>query len=239
MKKNIVATLLFCFCSTLMIAQKSVEGKNILIVYGGWDGHNPEFFAKKMAAWLEERRANVILSESTASYTDKELMQSLDLVIQHITMSKISARESNGLRKAIANGVGLAGCHGGLGDSFRDDTEYQFMIGGQFVKHPGGQINYKVTISDANDPITKGLSDFELKTEQYYMHIDPVIEVLATTKFSGEHDSWIEGVEMPVVWKKPYGKGRVFYSALGHSNDIYEIPEVWSIMTQGLMWAMK
>jgi type 1 glutamine amidotransferase len=71
------------------------------------------------------------------------------------------------------------------------------------------------------------------------MHIDPVIEVLATTKFSGEHDSWIEGVEMPVVWKKPYGKGRVFYSALGHSNDIYEIPEVWSIMTQGLMWAMK
>ena len=239
MKKNIVTTILFCFCSTLMIDQKSVEGKNILIVYGGWDGHNPEFFAKKMAAWLEERKANVILSESTASYTDKELMQSLDLVIQHITMSKMSARESNGLRKAIANGVGLAGCHGGLGDSFRDDTEYQFMIGGQFVKHPGGQINYKVTISDTNDPITKGLSDFELKTEQYYMHIDPVIEVLATTKFSGEHDSWIEGVEMPVVWKKPYGKGRVFYSALGHSNDIYEIPEVWSIMTQGLMWAMK
>lgn len=166
-------------------------------------------------------------------------MQSLDLVIQHITMSKISSREYNGLRKAIANGVGLAGCHGGLGDSFRDDTEYQFMIGGQFVKHPGGQINYKVTISDTNDPITKELSDFELKTEQYYMHIDPVIEVLATTKFSGEHDSWIEGVEMPVVWKKPYGKGRVFYSALGHSNDIYEVPEVWSIMTQGLMWAMK
>jgi type 1 glutamine amidotransferase len=85
----------------------------------------------------------------------------------------------------------------------------------------------------------KGLNDFELKTEQYYMHFDPMIEILATTKFNGDHDEWIEGVEMPVVWKKPYGKGRVFYSALGHSADIFEIHEAWTLMTRGIEWAVK
>jgi type 1 glutamine amidotransferase len=166
-------------------------------------------------------------------------MQSLDLVIQHITMSEMSNRESKDLRDAIARGVGLAGCHGGLGDSFRNDTEYQYMVGGQFVKHPGGQIDYEVTISNSTDPITAGTSDFSLKTEQYYMHFDPNIEILATTSFSGQHDAWIDGVEMPVVWKKTYGKGRVFYSALGHSEDIFEIPEAWNIMTRGIEWAVK
>lgn len=216
-----------------------MEGKNVLIVYGGWKGHQPEVFAKKIASWLENQKANVTLSESTASYLEKELMQSLDLVIQHITMSKMSNRESKGLRDAIARGVGLAGCHGGLGDSFRNDTEYQYMVGGQFVKHPGGQIDYKVTISNTSDPVTAGINDFNLKTEQYYMHYDPNIEILATTSFSGEHDAWIDGVEMPVVWKKNYGKGHVFYSALGHSEDIFDVPEVWNIMTRGIEWAVK
>jgi len=216
-----------------------MEGKNVLIVYGGWKGHQPEVFAKKIASWLENQKANVTLSKSTASYTDNELMQSLDLVIQHITMSEMSNRESKDLRDAIARGVGLAGCHGGLGDSFRNDTEYQYMVGGQFVKHPGGQIDYEVTISNSTDPITAGISDFSLKTEQYYMHFDPNIEILATTSFSGQHDAWIDGVEMPVVWKKTYGKGRVFYSALGHSEDIFEIPEAWNIMTRGIEWAVK
>ena len=154
-------------------------------------------------------------------------------------MSKMSNRKSKGLRDAIARGVGLAGCHGGLGDSFRNDTEYQYMVGGQFVKHPGGQINYKVTISNTSDPVTAGINDFNLKTEQYYMHYDPNIEILATTSFNGEHDAWIDGVEMPVVWKKNYGKGRVFYSALGHSDDIFDVPEVWNIMTRGIEWAVK
>jgi type 1 glutamine amidotransferase len=239
MKTRFAFFALICFLSSSLYSQSSMEGKNVLIVYGGWNGHQPEVFAKKIASWLENQRANVTLSESTASYVEKELMQSLDLVIQHITMSKMSNRESRGLRDAIARGVGLAGCHGGLGDSFRNDTEYQYMVGGQFVKHPGGQIDYKVTISNTSDPVTAGINDFNLKTEQYYMHYDPNIEILATTSFSGEHDAWIDGVEMPVVWKKNYGKGRVFYSALGHSEDIFDVPEIWNIMTRGIEWAVK
>lgn len=239
MKTRFAFFALICLWSSTLYSQSSMEGKNVLIVYGGWKGHQPEVFAKKIASWLENQKANVTLSKSTASYTDNELMQSLDLVIQHITMSEMSNRESKGLRDAIARGVGLAGCHGGLGDSFRNDTEYQYMVGGQFVKHPGGQIDYEVTISNSTDPITAGINDFSLKTEQYYMHFDPNIEILATTSFSGQHDAWIDGVEMPVVWKKTYGKGRVFYSALGHSEDIFEIPEAWNIMTRGIEWAVK
>ena len=239
MKTRFAPFVLICLFSSSLYSQSSMEGKNVLIVYGGWNGHQPEVFAKKIASWLENQRANVTLSESTASYVEKELMQSLDLVIQHITMSKMSNRESRGLRDAIARGVGLAGCHGGLGDSFRNDTEYQYIVGGQFVKHPGGQTDYKVTISNTSDPVTAGINDFNLKTEQYYMHFDPNIEILATTSFSGEHDAWIDGVEMPVVWKKNYGKGRVFYSALGHSEDIFDVPEVWNLMIRGIEWAVK
>lgn len=238
MRKQYFILILFFYSLTIM-SQASVAGKNILIVYGGWEGHKPKIFANKIASWLKEKKANVTLSQSTSSYIDNALMDSLDLVVQHITMSKISGEESAGLRKAIASGVGLAGCHGGLGDSFRNDTEFQYMIGGQFVSHPGGQIKYKVNILDKTDPITRGIYDFELISEQYYMHIDPMIEVLATTKFSGENDEWIDGVEMPVVWKKIYGRGRVFYSALGHSEDIFEISEAWNLMTRGIEWAVK
>ena len=166
-------------------------------------------------------------------------MSNTDLIIQHITMSTIKAEESKALQKVVSRGVGLAGCHGGLGDAFRDDTEYQYMIGGQFVKHPGGQLDYTVNMTTTENVITKGIKDFSLHSEQYYLHIDPAINVLATTVFNGDNDSWIEGIKMPVVWTKIYGKGRVFYSSLGHSADVFEIPEVWQLMTRGVAWATK
>jgi type 1 glutamine amidotransferase len=166
-------------------------------------------------------------------------LNGLDLIIQHITMSKMTDKQSHGLISAIASGVGLAGCHGGLGDSFRENTEYQYMVGGQFVKHPGGQVSYTVKMKNTEDPIIKGINDFSLFSEQYYMHVDPATEVLATTQFSGEHDSWIAGVEVPVVWKKAFGKGRVYYNAIGHSEKDFEIPEVWNLITRGVLWAAQ
>lgn len=231
--------IIFIFFSISTYAQSVLEGKRVLVVYGGWPGHKPEQFAQKVTHWLEAQKAKVILSQSTDSYTDSAIMNSVDLIIQHITMSEMSSEASLGLSRAIQAGVGLAGCHGGLGDSFRNDTEFQYMVGGQFVKHPGGQVDFRVTLSDTQDPITREITDFSLHTEQYYMHYDPSIEVLATTVFSGEHDPWIEGVTMPVVWKKKYGEGRVFYSALGHSEDVFEIPEVWKLMTRGIEWAAR
>ena len=242
MFKIYINLILFLLFISYVYPQKntgSLKGKKVLIVYGGWEGHKPKIFANKIANWLVEQDAEVKLFEGTSIYSNSMIMNDLDLIIQHITAGKISQEESKGLRKAIASGVGLAGCHGGLGDSFRNDFEYQYMIGGQFVNHPGNQVKYEVNISDKTDPITQGIYDFKLITEQYYMHIDPKIKVLATTKFNGDHDEWIDGVKMPVVWKKPYGKGRVFYCSLGHSNDIFEIPEVWDLITRGILWAVK
>ena len=64
------------------------------------------------------------------------------------------------------------------------------------------------------------------------MHVDPCNDVLATTTFSGEHDEvpWIKGCIMPVVWKRMYGKGRVFYSSAGHVRRDFDVPEVREIV---------
>jgi type 1 glutamine amidotransferase len=126
-------------------------------------------------------------------------------------------------------------------DAFRNNPGYQFMTGGQWVAHPGGIINYQVKITNHSDPITKGLHDFRIKSEQYYMHTDPGNKVLATTTFSGKHDNipWIKGTVMPVVWKRLYGKGRIFYSALGHNADDFSKPEIIELMKRGIMWAIN
>ena len=239
---NKIYCLLFFLITTNVFSQNdfnNLRGKKILVVYGGWEGHQPKVFAEKITKWLLDQNAEVKLVKGTSIYTDSNVMNDLDLIIQHITMSKMSPLETKGLINAIARGVGLAGCHGGLGDSFRDNTEYQYMVGGQFVKHPGGQVTYTVNIESKDDPITFGIKDFSLYTEQYYMHIDPNLEVLASTKFSGIHDSWIKGAVVPVVWKKLYGKGRVFYNSIGHSKETFEIPEVWTLIKRGVVWAAK
>lgn len=218
-------------------SKRQLEGKQILFVYGGWDGHEPRQCHDLLKPWLEEQGATVISSQSLDSYKDKELMQKVDLVIQTWTMGSMTGEQERGLTEAVRDGVGLAGWHGGLGDSFRNNTDYQFMVGGQFVAHPGGHVDYDVKIHDKRDPVTKGLKNFHMKSEQYYMHVDPAVKVLATTTFSGEHSSWVEGVVMPVVWKKQYGKGRVFYSSLCHSASDFNVPEALEIMKRGIIWA--
>lgn len=139
----------------------------------------------------------------------------------------------------MKSGVGIAGWHGGLGDSFRNNTEYQFMVGGQWVAHPGNVIDYDVEIRDQEDGVTAGLSTFHMKSEQYYVHVDPAVKVLATTTMKGKGAPWVEGVVMPVVWKKMYGEGRVFYSSLGHVASDFDVPEALEIMKRGIRWAVR
>jgi type 1 glutamine amidotransferase len=211
--------------------------KRVLIVWGGWEGHEPKQCAEIFAPWLQSQGYEVIVSNTLDTYTDKELMQSLNLIVPIWTMGTITPEQEAGLLDAVRSGVGIAGWHGGMGDSFRNNTEYQFMVGGQWVAHPGGIIEYEVNIIKPEDPIVAGLSDFKMHSEQYYMHVDPSNEVLATTTFSGEYCEWIAGVVMPVVWKRRYGKGRVFYSSLGHVAKDFEVPEALEIMKRGMLWA--
>ncbi|HZC82789.1 MAG TPA: ThuA domain-containing protein, partial [Rubrobacter sp.] len=127
----------------------------------------------------------------------------------------------------------------GMADSFRHSINYQFMVGGQWVAHPGKIIAYQVNIIDHEDPITSGLEEFQMHSEQYYMHVDPSNEVLATTTFSGEHIPWIEGNVVPVVWKRQWGEGRVFYCSLGHVAKDFDVPEAKEIVKRGMLWASR
>jgi len=229
---------MMCAFGQVLAQTASLEGKKVLFVYGGWEGHEPRQCMEILKPWLESQGADVVLSGSLDSYTDEALMSSLDLIIQTWTMGHLTGEQESGLTKAVRGGVGLAGWHGGLGDAFRGNTEYQFMVGGQWVAHPGGIIDYKVDIKDKKDPVTKGLKSFHMKSEQYYMHVDPSVKVLATTTFHSQPESpWIEGVVMPVVWKKHYGKGRVFYSSLCHSASDFSVNEALEIMKRGIAWA--
>ena len=154
-------------------------------------------------------------------------------------MSKIEKEEVSNLTAAIEGGVGLAGHHGGMADAFRDAVDYQFMVGGQWVAHPGNIIDYRVDITRPDDPVMAGVNGFAYRSEQYYMHVDPSNEVLATTTFTGEHASWINGVTMPVVWKRQHGKGRVFYSSLGHVSAEFQVSEMATILRRGINWAAR
>ncbi|MGB7294794.1 MAG: ThuA domain-containing protein [Candidatus Aminicenantales bacterium] len=236
--KTILAVA-FIFCLAATVNAGPAPKKKALFVWGGWEGHEPKQCVDIFAPWLEKQGFEVEISPSLDSYLDGEKLKSLDLIVHIFTMSEIKPEQEKGLEEAIKSGVGLAGWHGGLGDAHRSNVEYQFMVGGQWVSHPGGVIPYRVNIIDHDDPITKGLSDFDMNSEQYYMHVDPINEVLATTTFSGEHAYWIEGVVMPVVWKKMYGKGRVFYTSLGHVAKDFDVPEARKIVKRGLLWAAR
>lgn len=234
-----LAGLVF-ICPLASCQESALKGKKVLFVYGGWDGHEPRQCMERLKPWLESQGAIVRLSDNLDVYTDRELMSGTDLVIQTWTMGSITDQQARGLLEAVSGGTGLAGWHGGLGDSFRSNTDYQFMVGGQWVAHPGGIVDYDVDIRDKKDPVTRGLKRFHMKSEQYYMHVDPSVKVLATTTFQARPEApWIEGVVMPVVWKKQYGKGRVFYSSLCHSASDFDVPEALEIMKRGILWAAE
>ncbi|NLN30270.1 MAG: twin-arginine translocation signal domain-containing protein [Bacteroidales bacterium] len=213
-----------------------LAGKKILFVWGGWMGHEPDKCRDIFVPWLESEGVRLTVSDTLDSYLDPGL-KDYDLIIQTWTMGSIEDNQEKALLDAVRSGTGIAGWHGGLGDSFRNNTEYQFMVGGQWVAHPGGVIDYRVNITDRDDPVTKGLSDFDMHSEQYYVHVDPNVKVLATTTFSDEHSPWIGGTVIPVVWKKVYGRGRVFYSSLGHVAADFKVHEALEIQKRGIIWA--
>jgi type 1 glutamine amidotransferase len=216
--------------------------KKALIVYGGWDGHAPRETAELFAAWLNEDDFQVDVSDSLEAFEDADKLKACDLIVPVWTMGEITSDQAANVCGAVAEGTGMAGCHGGMCDAFRNNTEWQFMTGGQWVSHPGNaEVTYTVDICNSSSLLTIGIERFEVTSEQYYMHVDPAIEVLATTRFpvAGGHHIPNGPVDIPQVWTKRWGKGRVFYNALGHQPDIWEIPEAQVLMRRGLRWAAR
>ena len=202
-----------------------------LIVFGGWKGHEPGPVSEIFRKTLQAEGFEVEMSETLDAFLNAENLAGKDLIVPLWTMGKITGEQVKGLSAAIQAGVGLAGNHGGMGDAFREACGYQFMVGGQWVAHPGGIIKYRVHIVDHADPITAGINHFDMQSEQYYMHVDPSNHVLATTTFE------FNGCTMPVAWKRMHGKGRVFYSSLGHVAKDLDVPQAYAIITRGMLWA--
>ncbi|RJQ40039.1 MAG: hypothetical protein C4545_09260 [Anaerolineaceae bacterium] len=240
-----------------------------LIFYGGWDGHQPELVSQRFKNMLEKEGFEVTLSDTLECLADKEALKDLDLIIPMWTQGHMDDRYAFHISEAVESGVGIGGCHGGMCDSFRWNVEYQFITGSQWVSHPGDtwyhhisdlskenleyvekyypspegafETDYVVNIKrGVSSPIIEGIQDFSVRTEQYYLHLDPCVNVLATTQVNtvGPHSA-NGAVTMPVVYTKLWGKGRVFYSSLGHVDRIYEIPEVTEITRRGLLWAAR
>ncbi len=204
--------------------------KQALIVQGGWQGHEPRQVSEILARALRENGMQVEIADTLDVLKQRDL-KALDLIIMQWTMGKIERDQLEPLLEAVESGVGLAGLHGGMGDAFREATQYQYMVGGQWVAHPGNDgIDYDVYIVDKGHWITQGVSGFHAKSEHYYMHIDPAIHVLAATPFGD--------VAMPVAWTKMWGKGRVFYSSMGHVASVFDQdPNILKLQTRGMLWA--
>lgn len=214
--------------------------RKALIVWGGWEGHEPQQVAEIVNEVLLKHGFQTEVSHTLDSFLDVEKLKQLHLIVPIWTMGHITNEQLNGVCEAVRSGVGIGGCHGGMCDSFREATEWQFMTGGQWVAHPGNDgVRYTVRPTQPNHFIMQGTNEFEVCSEQYYMHVDPANNVLAVTRFpvaDGPHVTNGE-VDMPVVWTKRYGQGRVFYSSLGHVAAVVRQPDPLRILTRGLLWA--
>ncbi|XBH21473.1 ThuA domain-containing protein [Jonesiaceae bacterium BS-20] len=228
--------------------------KNALVVRGGWDGHSPIAATDLFIPFLETNGFTVRVEDSTEVYADADYLETVDLIAQCVTMSTIEREEFAGLAKAIERGTGLAGWHGGIADSFRNNSDYLHLIGGQFACHPGklaeehvGDASdnftpYRVNMLPAatSHPITEDIADFDLVTEQYWVLADEYIDVLATTTLPArETDPWHREVTCPAIWTRRWGQGNIFVATPGHDVATLQNPNVKTIVERGLLWASR
>jgi uncharacterized protein len=218
------------------------DGKRALVVRGGWEGHVPVPASDRYAQVLRESGFEVTLSDSLDSYLDEAQLAATDLVVQCWTMGTMSSQQADGLSRAVRSGTGFAGWHGGIVDAFRGEPLYSLVTGGQFVYHPSGFVRYQVRpVADrADHPVLAGIEAFTLTTEQYYVHVDPGIDVLAVTDFVADPAyPDLAGVVMPVTWTRRWGRGRVFVTTIGHSVSDLEVPQVDAMIRAGMAWAAR
>jgi type 1 glutamine amidotransferase len=211
--------------------------KQALFIIGGWDGHQPQACANLVIEALRSRDIHARQVHAVEAIDDA-LLRDIDVIVPCWTMGDLPYEQTQAIDRRVQSGCGLAGWHGGMGDAFRTNTDYQFMVGGQFVAHPGNIIDYDVTVANRDHPITRGLpATFAVRSEQYYMHTDPGNTVLAHTVFDGEHASWVKGVRMPVVWTRQHGLGRVAYCSIGHAPEDLVAHPVLELVTRAITWA--
>lgn len=217
--------------------------RKALIVWGGWDGHQPKEIGELFHRVLKDDGFDVEMSDTLDVFAGAAKLRDLDVIVPVWTAGTLTPEQQSTVCAAVREaGVGVAGCHGGMCDAFRNSCEWQFMTGGQWVAHPGNdKVSYTVNIRAGDHPITQGIGDFPVSSEQYYMHVDPAVKVLATTRFPTADGPHVPNgdVEMPVLWTKLYGKGRIFYSSIGHNVAVTEAEPHLTLMRRGFAWAAR
>lgn len=216
--------------------------KKALIFWGGWNGHEPEQVAHYIASCIQSQGIDPTVTSDLSCLDDRDYVASFHLIVPVITMSELSSERTTTISEAVAGGCGLLGFHGGMCDAFRDNVLWQFITGGNWVAHPGGDgVHYTINIKNSSSPLIEGIDDFDVISEQYYLHVDPCVEVLATTRFPVVH--WYHSangaVDIPQLWTKRWGHGRVWYNALGHVESILRLPEVTELMKRGIAWTVE
>ncbi|WP_281898940.1 ThuA domain-containing protein [Phytohabitans aurantiacus] len=225
-----------------------------LVVRGGWEGHQPVRATELFIPFLEGNGYAVRVEETTEVYADAEALAATDLIVQCVTMSQITGDQVAGLRTAVEAGTGFTGWHGGICDSFRASSDYLQLVGGQFATHPGKEpcervgderdnfLPYTVNVTDLGrtHPVTAGVDDFDLRTEQYWVLHDDLIDVLATTTHPTQPwHPWHRPITSPAVWTRRWGAGRIVVTTPGHSLDVLENPTVRTIIERGMLWATR
>jgi len=227
--------------------------KRGLIVRGGWEGHDPVATTELLIPSLEAAGFELDIEDTPEVYADAATMSRFDLVVQCMSIGSATVDEVDGLRQAVAAGAGFAGWHGGIIDSFRASTDYLQLVGAQFAAHPHAAADrgrtdvepyrdYTVRITEAGSkhPITRGMQDFDVLTEQYWVLTDGLNEVLADCVLvPGDGDEWPEPLTMPVAWTRRWGTGRIFATSLGHTVDVLADPSVLPLVERGMMWAAR
>jgi type 1 glutamine amidotransferase len=231
-----------------------VTQRKALVVRGGWEGHKPVKATEMFLPFLEQNGYSVRVESSPSIYADPIEMAGTDLIVQCVTMAEITREQLNGLRAAVEAGTGFTGWHGGIVDSYRASADYLQLIGGQFVTHPGKDpdvcigdesdkfVPHTMTITDMGrqHPITAGLDDFLLSTEQYWVLHDDLIDVLATiTHPADPWQPWHRPIVSPAIWTRRWGAGRIVVTTPGHTLDVLEEPNVRTVIERGMLWATR
>lgn len=214
--------------------------RKALITWGGWDGHQPDKVAQIFRDMLVADGMEVTVTDSLTCFDDADALLELDLIVPVWTMSQIEKQQAVNVSEAVARGVGIAGCHGGMCDAFRENVLWQFMTGANWVAHPGGDgVDYTVDIADPDHELVAGIESFPVSSEQYYLHVDPANHVLATTRFPTS--TWYHTpngpVDVPVAWTRRWGLGRVYYNSLGHKAAVIADGSAHEMLRRGLIWA--
>lgn len=153
------------------------------------------------------------------------------------------------LLQAIASGKGFVGCHcasdtfhtpgPGFQTQERDQRDpYIAMIGGEFIRH-GAQQKGWMRVVDSQFPGARGLKDFELLEEWYSLkNFAPDLHVILVQDTMGMKGLDYERPSFPATWARKHEKGRVFYTSMGHRDDVWTNPIFQKLLMGGLAWAL-